>query len=242
MKNKKEIIEKSTCKVDQYGTKRWYNSKGILHRDNDLPAIEYANGSKEWYMNGKHHRENDLPAVEWYDGAKYWYINNEIHRENGPASEFSDGGKAWYWHGKYIEVNSQEEFEEKLPYLIMKDIHEQYYYFDEDNNKKWFININNKTLLHRKNDLPAIEYANGDKVWYLNDKRHRENDKPAIENANGDKFWFLNGKIHRENGPASEFFDGKRAWYWHGEYIEVNSQEEFEEKLPYLIIKDIHEQ
>ena len=26
---------------------------------------------------------------------------------------------------KKVEVNNQEEFEEKLPYLIMKDIHEE---------------------------------------------------------------------------------------------------------------------
>ena len=24
--------------TDNYGTKRWYNEKGELHRDNDLPA------------------------------------------------------------------------------------------------------------------------------------------------------------------------------------------------------------
>ena len=37
--------------------------------------------------------------------------------------------------------------------------------------------------LHRE-DGPAIEYANGNKHWYLNGKLHRE-DGPAIENANG---------------------------------------------------------
>ena len=37
------------------------------------------------------------------------------------------------------------------------------------------------------------EYADGDKVWYLNGKRHRT-DGPAIEWADGGKMWFLNGK------------------------------------------------
>jgi hypothetical protein len=36
-------------------------------------------------------------------------------------------------------------------------------------------------------------HTNGDKSWYLNDKRHRE-DGPAVEYSNGDKFWYLNGK------------------------------------------------
>jgi hypothetical protein len=31
------------------------------------------------------------------------------------------------------------------------------------------------------------EYPNGDKYWFLNDKRHRE-DGPAVEYNNGDKF------------------------------------------------------
>ena len=34
--------------------------------------------------------------------------------------------------------------------------------------------------------------AKGDKVWYFSDKMHRE-DGPAVEYANGDKFWYLNG-------------------------------------------------
>jgi hypothetical protein len=36
--------------------------------------IEYADGSKEWYLNGKCHRE-DGPAVEYADGTKFWYLN-----------------------------------------------------------------------------------------------------------------------------------------------------------------------
>ena len=27
---------------------------------------------KRWLVNGKLHRENDLPAVEWADGSKAW--------------------------------------------------------------------------------------------------------------------------------------------------------------------------
>ena len=38
----------------------------------------YADGSKFWYLNGKHHRE-DGPAVEYADGTKYWYLNDKLH-------------------------------------------------------------------------------------------------------------------------------------------------------------------
>jgi len=30
------------------------------------------------------HRE-DGPAVEWYNGSKEWYKNAKLHREDGPA-------------------------------------------------------------------------------------------------------------------------------------------------------------
>jgi hypothetical protein len=38
-----------------------------------------------------------------------------------------------------------------------------------------------------------FHYPNGDKVYYHNDDFHRP-DGPAIEFANGDKYWYINGK------------------------------------------------
>jgi hypothetical protein len=37
--------------------------------------VEYPNGTKKWFLNGKLHRE-DGPAVEWADGTKRWYFND----------------------------------------------------------------------------------------------------------------------------------------------------------------------
>ena len=76
-----------------------------------------------------------------------------------------------------------------------------------------------------------IEYTvkvfnNGDRCWYLNDKRHRE-DGPAIEYSNGSRWWYLNGKLHREDGPAMEFTNGTRRWYLNGEHY---TEEEFNKK------------
>jgi hypothetical protein len=49
---------------------------------------------------------------------------------------------------------------------------------------------------HRE-DGPAIEYANGDKIWYYHGQWHRE-DGPAAEYANGTKYWFIQGKGYTE--------------------------------------------
>ena len=46
-------ILKSNYEVDGFGTKRWRNEAGKFHRDNDLPAVIYADGSKAWYKNGE---------------------------------------------------------------------------------------------------------------------------------------------------------------------------------------------
>ncbi len=34
----------------------------------------HGNGTKYWHLNGKLHRE-DGPAIEWADGDKDWYLN-----------------------------------------------------------------------------------------------------------------------------------------------------------------------
>ena len=81
------------------GDKVWYLN-GKLHRE-DGPAIEWANGSREWWLNGKRHRE-DGPAVEYADGTKYWYLKGKCHREDGPAIERADGEKEWWINGRYI--------------------------------------------------------------------------------------------------------------------------------------------
>jgi len=61
--------------VNEYGTRRYYNNAGELHRD-EGPAIEQVNGDKFWYQNGLRHR-TDGAAVEWPSGNKVWYINGE---------------------------------------------------------------------------------------------------------------------------------------------------------------------
>lgn len=77
----------------------------LLHRE-DGPAIEYENGTKHWFINGKHHRE-DGPAIEWQDGSKEWYINGQLHREDGYAVE-DDTASAYYLHGRFFF--SQKEY------------------------------------------------------------------------------------------------------------------------------------
>lgn len=65
--------------IDKFGTKRYYNNEGQLHREFG-PARIYANGDKAWYLNNKYHR-TDGPACEWTDGTNMWYINDKRFTE-----------------------------------------------------------------------------------------------------------------------------------------------------------------
>jgi len=94
----------STKKIQSDGTVEWYNEARQLHRE-DGPAVEGANGTKIWYLNGKCHRE-DGPALELANGSKAWFLNGERHRENGPAIELANGTKAWYLNG--VKMSEQE--------------------------------------------------------------------------------------------------------------------------------------
>jgi hypothetical protein len=74
------------------------------------PAVEYANGSKEWYFNGELHREDD-PAIVWTDGSKFWYFNGKLHREDGPAIEYTDGTKEYWVNDKQL---TEEDFNKQF--------------------------------------------------------------------------------------------------------------------------------
>ena len=64
---------------ESYHYKAYYYND-LLHRDDDLPTVEYKDGTKEWYQNGKRHRL-DGAAVEYSDGTKAWIINEKYYSE-----------------------------------------------------------------------------------------------------------------------------------------------------------------
>ena len=108
--NEKDDLHREDGPAVEYanGKKEWFKN-GERHRE-DGPAIEHANGEKHWYKNGKFHRE-DGPAVEYANGAKCWYKNGQIHREDGPAIEYADNNKEyWYNNIDYPEINSDKEW------------------------------------------------------------------------------------------------------------------------------------
>jgi hypothetical protein len=56
--------------------------------------------------------------------------------------------------------------------------------------------------------------ADGDKIWRLPCGRWHREDGPAIEWKNGDKFWYLNDKLHRTDGPAVVRSNWRNNTWW----------------------------
>lgn len=98
--------------------REWYNN-GLLHRDNDLPAvIDRGKKVKMWYQNGVLHRSNGLPAVVT-DNSKQWYKFGVLHRDMDLPAVISMNyedetvHKKWYKDGKLYR-EQQHPFEEQL--------------------------------------------------------------------------------------------------------------------------------
>jgi len=103
--------------IDNYGTQCWYNKDGEFHRDNDLPAVIWKDGSKFWYKNGQLHRDNDMPARTCANGYKEWWVNGERHRENNlPSWIAPDGRKEWWINGEYITERHVEPIKRTSPH------------------------------------------------------------------------------------------------------------------------------
>jgi hypothetical protein len=61
-------------------------------------------GAKHYYKDkAKTMRHRlDGPAIEWADGDKSWYVNGKRHRLDGPAVEYTNGNRSWYVNGVFI--------------------------------------------------------------------------------------------------------------------------------------------
>ncbi len=96
------IVEHYTVK-EELPNKIRYIFCGQFHRDNDLPAVIWANGTQQWWQHGQRHRDNDLPAIIYANGMQQWYHHGQHHRDNDlPATTHVNGSQEWWQHGVFI--------------------------------------------------------------------------------------------------------------------------------------------
>jgi hypothetical protein len=75
---KRVLDELKPTEIDEVGTKYWKNKEGQAHRLNDKPAIEWADGKKDWYINGKFIKQNYDSNETVYNNKFFDIYGNEI--------------------------------------------------------------------------------------------------------------------------------------------------------------------
>jgi hypothetical protein len=188
------------------GSTEWWRH-GKRHRDNSLPAVEYASGTKEYYVNNLNHRA-DGPAVIRSCGDTLWYFEGKLHREGAPAVTLINGTTKWYYMGN-LHREDGPAIERKSP-INGKAIVAWHWMGKPSTEPEVLWRARAKALkaspprmgkellhLHRINDMihnpvgPARVWLDGTKEWFVNNKRHRL-DGPAVVLPNGEEYYYLN--------------------------------------------------
>ena len=86
--------------INDLGEKIWHDRDGLNHRDGDLPAFIFPDGSMEWWQHGQIHRDWDKPAIVKADGFMTWVHHNKRHRFDAPAVITPGGAQHWYRFGE----------------------------------------------------------------------------------------------------------------------------------------------
>lgn len=174
-----------------------YEIAGVLHRE-DGPALERANGTREWYRYGELHRD-DGPAVELENGGQVWYRDGARHRVDGPAVEWRDGPPE----------SDLDRYRADLPRLPGR-VDERWYLDGEE---------------HRDGG-PSTTFPNGDMAWsthgertayydaksrmvdHMHDGQRHRDDGPARvylgEDTARAHSWYRHGQAHYPSGLALE--------------------------------------
>ena len=105
----------------------------------------------------------------------------------------------------------------KIDFMINKIINlDRYDYPETDSNgsKIW---KNKEGQVHRT-DGPAIIYADGTQVYYIEGQWHRT-DGPAVIYPDGGVEYYKNDEYHREDGPAVIYPDGTEEYWVDGDFV-----------------------
>jgi len=71
------------------------------------------------HKNGEPHRE-DGPAIERADGTREWYHKGKRHRLDGPSVEYADGTREWHLFG--VQFTEQEHNAKILGFNFLRRI------------------------------------------------------------------------------------------------------------------------
>ena len=198
-----------------------YNDQNQLHRV-DGPAVERANGDKEYWVKVKKVAAPKKSTVK----ASFLKDNIMLDREESAVQ----GAKDYAWHT--YDHNHATNLTKKIDNGEIKHRLEKGTKFGistiksgKDKGKHKVVVGSSFThphilpankagvLLRRSKPTNAYIVKNSYGTFHYKDKDklHRE-DGPAVERANGYKAWYKNGNLHRVGGPAIERVNGDKVW------------------------------
>ena len=77
----------------------WVKDGVISHPNGGYVSVDRTTDAVVCYdASGRRHRL-DGPAVERADGTREWWANGQRHRLDGPANLLADGSREWWLHG-----------------------------------------------------------------------------------------------------------------------------------------------
>lgn len=106
-----------------------YRYRGLLHNDNDQPAVIDDNGEHLWFRHGLLHRDGG-PARTWTRPGGWtssapagyradfprleWYRDGERHREDGPALIHGDSREEYWLDGQQLDRKAWRKSVQRL--------------------------------------------------------------------------------------------------------------------------------
>ena len=85
------------------------------------PKID-SEGNKCWFNNDVELHREDGPAIEYADGSTYWYVNGKIHRLDGPAGEYADGTCDYWINGQQLTEDKWNVHSFRIEYVIQENL------------------------------------------------------------------------------------------------------------------------
>lgn len=222
------------------GSFYWFKNGRLHNEDGEAFYCDLDNGTKrkEWYRNGVLHRL-DGPAILQNmstTSLKYFYVDGKRcspHLYNNQVSSFllkeysilSDIDRNNFV--KNVKLKNINILDSSYISMGEKDNTILVVFLDEQFNltKQYWSKDN--YVLHRENDLPAVECKKY-KMWFKDGLLHRENN-PAIIYSDGQREFYKKGRLHCEFGPSIFKISNNKLYYDH--FYHLNgvsySEEEF---------------
>lgn len=201
----------------------------ILYYKSKISQISFDKDKNELYL-------------EYKNGQKHWYKDGKHHRENGPAIIYANGKEKYYTHGKLDVKAKTVEPNIKTNSTLNQQQQDWIKKLKQDpvwkNHHNW-INITDIDYNEEKNELYVLE--DGSHWWSKDGKFHRE-DGPAWISPDGTEEYWLDAIIYSKDKFNEKIFQTrlqklKESWEKNWIYLDWSFIADFHYENNILVVK-----